>query len=236
MKTLLSILLLLILSSCSKQSETQEPTSKPPQEKPKQTDLKPKAIALWATYYNMPSFKSVANGIDLRDAKGNKLGLKLTLKDFCQLAMEGSGYVDGKTIHYADKTWSNYVNGCSYAPSGKVKFSISKLNYATGNKDNELIPFVSVACDQFRFKFNQWFFIPDGKGVKLPSGKIHDGWFQCADVGGLIKGNHIDVFIGSHNTNPFNFIKSKETATFDAYIKSQTLTFTDMAIMLQSID
>ncbi len=54
----------------------------------------------------------------------------------------------------------------------------------------------------------------------LPSGEstLHDGYFFAADVGGAIKDNHIDVFIGVANKNPFPFVKSNESETFDAFI------------------
>jgi 3D (Asp-Asp-Asp) domain-containing protein len=65
-------------------------------------------------------------------------------------------------------------------------------------------------------------YIPSARGVKviLPSGETytHDGYFFAADVGGAIKDNHIDVFIGTADTNPFPFIQSVSTATFDAFI------------------
>jgi hypothetical protein len=56
--------------------------------------------------------------------------------------------------------------------------------------------------------------------VILPSGEsvLHDGYFFAADVGGAIKDNHIDVFIGVAKKNPFPFVKSRASETFDAFI------------------
>ena len=67
-------------------------------------------------------------------------------------------------------------------------------------------------------------YIPEarGKTFVLPSGKsvAHDGYFFAADVGGAIKDNHIDVFLGISTTSPFPFIKSRKDRTFSAFLIS----------------
>ncbi len=47
---------------------------------------------------------------------------------------------------------------------------------------------------------------------------IHDGYFYAADVGSAIHGNHIDVFLGTAERNPFPFIASRSSGTFQAYL------------------
>ena len=48
---------------------------------------------------------------------------------------------------------------------------------------------------------------------------IHDGYFFAGDEGGAIKGNHVDVFIGTHLEAPFfPWIGSNQSKTFDAYV------------------
>lgn len=54
--------------------------------------------------------------------------------------------------------------------------------------------------------------IPDG------SAATHDGYFFAADRGGAIKAEHIDVFVGIGKNNPFDFVKSRSSATFAAHI------------------
>lgn len=218
MKQLLSILLLFTLFSCEDPPEDKKPAQEPTEQESLSESYGKRAIALWATWYNMPSFKTIEDGIPLRDKKGNILGLKISHSDFCSLAMEGSGYVDGHTLNYAGGSSKNFVKGCRYKPSGRAKFYITDHPYAVGNRDNPLKPFVSVACDQSKYKFGQRFFIPEAKGTNLPNGSIHNGWFICEDVGGLIKGNHIDVFIGPYKVNPFPFIRSRKMSTFKAYL------------------
>lgn len=42
--------------------------------------------------------------------------------------------------------------------------------------------------------------------------------FTLLMVGGAIKNNHIDVFIGVSQQNPFLFIKSRANGTFTAFV------------------
>ncbi len=58
--------------------------------------------------------------------------------------------------------------------------------------------------------------MPDGSEAK------HDGYFFASDVGGAIKKNHIDVFLGIESINPFDFVKSDEDETFDGCIINNT--------------
>ena len=42
------------------------------------------------------------------------------------------------------------------------------------------------------------------------------GYFFAADVGGAIKGTHVDFFLGTSLVNPFQFVKSDDSSTFVA--------------------
>jgi hypothetical protein len=106
-----------------------------------------------------------------------------------------------------------------------------------GSQSNPLVPFRTLACDlgtvrnstpwiNGRYaRFGQRIYIPDARGTRLPDGTVHDGIFTCGDIGGLITGNHIDVFIGAvrggeaaaRRINPFRFVRSSRNATFQAY-------------------
>ena len=209
------LFLILLLFSCSEVIEVGKPV----------TVIENKnEVELYATWYNMPTLKNIPDGFHVRDVDGSPLGPRLSGKDWCNLAMEGTGRIDGKTYNYAKTTEDHFVD-CKYAPSGKSKFYMTTDGFAVGNRGNRLIPFVSIACFQINkrkktgvYKFGQRFYIPDAVGVILPNGKKHDGYFVCADTGGLIKGNHIDVFIGEETKNPFSFVKSKASGTFKAYL------------------
>ena len=215
---MLFLALTLLVSCSSKKPElVPEPSSPEAQELMPTPELTRK-VSLWATYYHLPSFKSISTGYAVRDMRDKSLGVKLSKKDFCSLAMEGSGFVDGKTYNYAGTTQLRELR-CQHGPSSYVKFYVTTHPYGVGNRNNPLIPFYSIACDQSKFKFGQKFYIPSALNTILPNGKKHDGKFRCDDVGGLIKKNHIDVFIGSAKTNPFKFVKSSKSKIFDAYLE-----------------
>lgn len=84
------------------------------------------------------------------------------------------------------------------------------------------MPYRTIAVDKTKFPIGTVLFIPSvvGKEIILPNGTktLHDGYFFAADIGGDIKGNHIDVFTGLFKSTPLDFIKSKSSGTFEAYI------------------
>lgn len=62
-----------------------------------------------------------------------------------------------------------------------------------------LIPFRSIAVDPTVFTLGKWYFVPELVGKKTPSPSVftHDGCVRAVDVGGAIKGAHIDFFAGT---------------------------------------
>jgi 3D (Asp-Asp-Asp) domain-containing protein len=61
-------------------------------------------------------------------------------------------------------------------------------------------PFRTIATDTAYIPSGSWCYIAELYGVVLPDGSTHDGWVQANDVGGAIKGAHIDLFVG-HESN-----------------------------------
>lgn len=54
----------------------------------------------------------------------------------------------------------------------------------------------TVAVDKNVIPRRTVLFIKETVGVKMPDGKLHDGYWYATDVGGAIKGQRIDLYTG----------------------------------------
>jgi 3D (Asp-Asp-Asp) domain-containing protein len=176
------------------------------------------AERLWATFYHTLRFESAATGYDLLTLKGTPLGPKLTKLQWCQAAMEGSVQVsmDGiwKTYNYAGTAGSVQVDCSEFYdhPVGRTRFTVARGPYGDGVRNYILVPFRTIAVDPEVIPYGSVIFIPAARGLRftLSDGteRIHDGYFFAGDTGGLIHGDHIDVFIGNALRSPFPWITS----------------------------
>jgi 3D (Asp-Asp-Asp) domain-containing protein len=187
-------------------------------------------IELWATYYYLPQLTDGSGDIPLRDLEGNELGPMLSLKDWCNSALEGSVRIllksgDIVTYNYGG-TSEAFPNDCSSIIRfnlSKTKFRLASSSFGDGVKDYRLLPYRTIATDPMFIPTGTLLYIPEARGasIQLENGETitHDGYFFAGDVGGAIKDNHIDVFVGIHeNASFFPWIGNKSTATFKAYI------------------
>lgn len=194
--------------------------------------------SLWSTYYYthralaLPN--STPNTYSLLDQLGNDLGIALSQQDWCAAALQGSVQVmNGQqilgTYNFAGRGETQQVDCSPFYPTlrtleatNRVRFKPAKSLYGEGAGLNSLVPYRSIAVDPSQIPLGSVVFIPDARGtvVTLPSGQqaVHDGYFYAADVGAAIKGNQIDVFIGTAERNPFQFVRSTSAATFTAYV------------------
>lgn len=195
-----------------------------------------KELKLWSTFYFVHQAKasSASGAVPLRDPGGNPLGPKLVKKDWCNAALEGTVRVEDpvnifETYNFA-KRGSTVQTNCSFPslPTATVQamnrslFALAKGPYGDGAGDFILVPYRTIAVDKSVIPLGTVIYIPDAKGkeIVLPSGnKVkHDGYFFAADVGGAIKNNHIDSFLGITDKNPFSHVRSSATATFKAFV------------------
>lgn len=196
---------------------------------PKSSDINKKKN-LWATYYYLPLLKDGSGTFPLRDMNGVELGPRLTLREWCDSAMEGSVRVtfkDGvsKTYNYAGvKDYENVDCSSIFRINvSKTKFREANGPYGDGIKNFILVPYRTLATDREQIAPGTVLYIPEARGaiINLSSGRVikHDGYFFAGDVGGAIKGNHIDVFIGtSKKADFFPWIKSTAEKTFSAVV------------------
>jgi 3D (Asp-Asp-Asp) domain-containing protein len=193
-------------------------------------------ITLWATYYSIHRAWHKANGQPLLDPQGQPLGPTLSQEDWCYAALEGTVQVlaaGGWNALYtfAGRGDSPQVNCSPYFDSlststldrvNRVRFAPTRASYGQGTDGYRLVPYRTIAVDRTQIPLGSVIYIPEarGKAITLPSGDhvVHDGFFFAADVGSNIQGNHIDVFIGTSQQNPFPFISSRSSGTFRAFL------------------
>ena len=191
-------------------------------------------LALWATYYYIPRVTPIQTGHPLRDMQGQPLGPRLSLRDWCEAAMQGTVSVvsppgPDRVFNYAGVTRTREVDCKPIYPKhpaiSRTRFTRAVGPYGDGVRRMILLPFRSIAVDRRLIPYGSVIYIPAARGIALtlPDGRQaqHDGYFFAADRGGAIKGNHIDVFIGSATRNPFAFVRSRRRPTFDAYVVAQ---------------
>lgn len=192
------------------------------------------ATSLWATYYNTHRAVPVSQGYPLLDMAGNSLGIQLSQKDWCAAAVEGSVQIMGSqsvlgTYNFAGRGDRPQVDCSPFYPTlrtlqatNRVRFRLSNTLYGEGAGGNELVPYRTIAVDRTRIPIGSAIYIPAARGtqVTLPSGEtvVHDGYFYAADVGNAVRGNQIDVYVGTSTSNPFSFVRSNARNTFEAYV------------------
>ncbi|HEY8617314.1 3D domain-containing protein [Phenylobacterium sp.] len=73
----------------------------------------------------------------------------------------------------------------------------------------------TVAVDKNVIPRRSVLFIKETVGLKMPDGKLHDGYWYASDVGGAIKGQRIDLYTGRGSAS-MSPIKSLNLATLSA--------------------
>lgn len=193
-----------------------------------------RSLELWATYYYVPTFRHDENGVPLLDKNENEWPLKLDPTDWCTAAIQGSVYImKNDTLHLARyggrsqhlqfdcRSCPKYKNYPGYELTGKVRWVVDDSEI-TGGSGLKLVPMKSLAVDPFVIPYQSVVYIPEAVGTPYinENGEtvIHDGYFLAADTGSMIKGNHIDVYLGTVLKNPFSFVKSDSDQGFTAYV------------------
>ena len=186
---------------------------------------------LWATSYFVPRVEAVGDGVPLVDPSGIPLGPRLSIRDWCDAAMEGTVLVADPasgaraTYNFAATGERSQVSCAERYPRHhgieKSRFRVAIGPYGDGVQGMALVPYRSIAVDPAVIPFGSVVYVPAARGlpVRLPTGeeRAHDGYFFAADRGGAIRGAHIDVFTGVEREPPLEFVTSRESDRFDAY-------------------
>lgn len=89
---------------------------------------------------------------------------------------------------------------------GKIRgqhryYHLDRCKYGEGVRRNLcLLPYHTIAADNKVHKINEIIFVPAAKGIRLPDGTTHEGYFVVRDTGGAFNGigsERVDMFTGT---------------------------------------
>lgn len=179
---------------------------------------------LWNTFYYLSreeEHPGTANTA-LNDASCNPIAT--VSADFSDsVCIEGSGKLaDGRVINFA-QTCSC---GRPCPTGGIICYSVldsSQFPWGKGARSNPLQPLRSLAVDRNRVALGTVVYLEQWDGFTVPQvgdlgGFVHDGCFRADDVGGAIRGDHIDIFSGSRAMWQTLEGSFPTNTRFDAYV------------------
>ena len=143
--------------------------------------------------------------IELLDIDDRPLGVTLSRDDFCAAALQGTVEVAGVLYSVAGKSRKSLVNcampqfacpRCAAYNLGQNRFVKLMSADGLGAKTYGLVPYRTIAVKADGLKLGTVLYIPAARGLKLPNGKRHDGYFFVADVGAM-QNSQIDLYTGT---------------------------------------
>ncbi len=142
--------------------------------------------------------------VELLDIDDAPLGVGLSRDDFCSAALQGTVEVSGVLYSVAGKGRKSLVNcampqfacpRCAAYNLGQNRFVKLMSADGLGAKTYGLVPYRTIAVRSGSFKLGTVIYIPSARGLKLPNGKKHDGYFFVADIGAM-HSSQIDLYTG----------------------------------------
>ncbi|MFL5783049.1 MAG: 3D domain-containing protein [Bacteriovoracaceae bacterium] len=111
------------------------------------------------------------------------------------LLMEGAGILRDRGNGEIAVNFGGRIKGkARYYPLGRCKYG------AGIRRDLCLLPYHTIAGDNRIHQIDDIIYVPEAKGLELPDGSIHDGYFVVRDTGGAFTGigsQRVDMFTGT---------------------------------------
>lgn len=167
------------------------------------SDKTPKYSTLVPTTYYIPTINLNENKcekdekVKMRDHAGKVLA-SLCHEEYKNCLLQG-------TCILKDMDKQKHISVAGKNASGYEFYiqDIDKCKYGKGSQGACLDPFYSIAADMNYYNYGDVIYVPEVRGLKLPNGDIHPGYFIVRDEGGAIKGkNRFDFFTG--NKDPYD--------------------------------
>jgi 3D (Asp-Asp-Asp) domain-containing protein len=143
--------------------------------------------------------------VQLLNIDDEPLGVGLSREDFCTAALQGTVEVSGVLYSVAGKGNDSLVDcalpefscpRCAAFDLGSNRFVRLASTDGLGAKAYGLVPYRTIAVKADGLKLGTVLYIPAARGLKLPNGKKHDGYFLVADFGAMGT-NQIDLYTGA---------------------------------------
>jgi len=149
------------------------------------------------TYYDFPREDTGTKDAAIYDATC-KLITNVTREFHDRVCVQGSGRLStGETVSFAKRN----CDCAETCPRTSQKICFERLDPARfptgrGALGKPITPLRSIAVDSSVIPLGTVVFIPEFKGLELPSGGKHDGCFIAEDRGLKVVGRQIDIFTG----------------------------------------
>lgn len=156
----------------------------------------------WTAYYITPVEKAEpgeGTEVSFTDIEGKKIQYCLTGESARRAEMEAVAVAvdkEGKKRYAYQAEKGEWIE----LPVGSM---------GMGNRVNPLVPLVHVAADQSDIPYGSMVHVPDAEGYEFTEGQKMTGYFWVGDVGSLIKGDHMDLFVG-HEEVFSSFVENVE--------------------------
>lgn len=126
------------------------------------------------------------------DPRQRRITVRLLSGERKQIWLSRACLING-TVRLSEK------NGGHLITAGTKHFWMEldpeKFPHGQACKGDPVIPFKTVAADPRHYPYGCSVFIPMFDKISMPDGSVHDGLFTVNDVGGAVKGRHLDLAV-----------------------------------------
>ncbi len=120
-------------------------------------------------------------------------------KDGAVLARVSSRFKSAMDIEGTGKLMDGRILNFSSVVDGEIRYAVSRHEWGRGVGDCPLLPFRTIAVDRNEVPLGSKVLISETRGMQLPDGSVHDGIWRAEDVGGAIKRDRVDLFVGEES-------------------------------------